>query len=109
MNVSSQLAVKFRSKPDMTQDSQYPFLFFSIFVISFSPPSIQLPAVAVYGTLVLNACGVLVLFLSAEVKKHDMPLGHNYPMPATITVVSLQSFPEGRGHGAHTASPYPPE
>lgn len=71
---------------------------------------IYLPAVAT--SLILNTCGVSVCFLSVEVKKkkkHDVPLGHNYPMPATITVVPLQSLPEGRGHRAHTASPHPPE
>lgn len=65
-------------------------------------------SLSIYTALIWDACGVLVWFLSAEVKKHDMPLGHNYPMPATITVVPLQSFPGGRGCRAHTASPYPP-
>lgn len=105
---SFRLAAKFRCKPDMTQNSQYLFLFYPchLFLSSLylSPCSCRL-CHAHFKRL----WGCLVQFLSAEVKKHDMPSGYNYPMPATITVVPLQSFPEGRGHGAHTASPYPPE
>lgn len=92
----------------MTQNSQYLFLFYpchlSLSSLYLSPCSCRL-CHAHFKRL----WGCLVRLLSAEVKKHDMPSGYNYPMPATITVVPLQSFPEGRGHGAHTASPYPPE
>lgn len=37
----------------------------------------------------------VVRSLSAQVKKHDTPAGYNYPVPAAVTVLALQSVPEG--------------
>lgn len=81
--------------------------FCSTSVISFSAPSICLPADAVCASLVVNACGLSVLFLNAEVKKTQRCFRAQLPNASyyyrgTSTIIS-----SGKGPWSHTAPPYP--
>lgn len=79
------------TKSDITPNSH--FLFGPCFCYRFS---LHLLAVAVCAAVILNACRVLVWFLSTKVKNHEVPLGHNYPA-SHYYCGSTTIIPRGKG------------
>lgn len=58
-------------------------------------PACMAPLVCRQSCAYLKCLWGVVRSLSARVKKHDTPAGYNYPVPATVTMLALQSVPEG--------------